>query len=148
MKTTKRFEEAITKLYKAFHEETLDSMNCKHCAVGNICNNSKNWGIYSNTAITTPEELKTGYSRVELNNIESYFLYGSIDIDNRLFLNNISNLDVEYGESTIEKQKELQFKGLCAVVKYLAELDNIPDPTDYSKLFETENNKAKYELIF
>ena len=148
MKTTKRFEEAVTKLYKAFHEGTLDAMDCRHCAVGNMCNNSRNWGDYTRSVSLTQEERKTGYSRVELNNIESYFLYGSIDIDNRLFLNNISNLDVEYGESTIEKQKELQFKGLCAVVKYLAELDNIPDPTDYSKLFETENNKAKYELIF
>ena len=68
MKTTKRFEEAITKLYKAFHEGTLDAMDCEHCAVGNMCDNSKKWGIYSQTEVTTLEELKTGYSKIELIN--------------------------------------------------------------------------------
>ena len=154
MKTTKRFEEAVTKLYKAFHEGTLDAMDCQHCAVGNLVG-SKNWVIHGipigeENRIVNCFENKTGYSRKELTIIEHIFIFGSKKGQNltKLFSNSISKSDVISFKKTEEEQKELQFKGLCAVIKYLAELDNIPDPTDYSKLFETENNEAKYELIF
>jgi len=36
MKTTERFEKAVSKLYNAFHENRLDASDCEHCAVGNI----------------------------------------------------------------------------------------------------------------
>jgi hypothetical protein len=140
MKTTKRFEEAITKLYKAFHDGTLELYDCLNCAVGNICNNTGEWydilrsskkgyNMYNNPLTkydicNMPNEiLKFGYSSFELATIEN------------IFANNCN-----CGNDN--------FKGLCAVVEYLAELDNIPNPMDYSKLFETENNTPKYELIF
>ena len=150
MKTTKRFEEAITKLYKAFHEGTLDAMDCKHCAVGNLVGH-ENWecGTYPKPLVFD-EGFKNNsdYTELELSTIERLFITGSLNFERRLFSNSISNNAVELGLRTKEEKKELQFKGLFAVIKYLAELDNIPDPTDYSKLFETENNEAKYELIF
>lgn len=156
MKTTERFENAVTKLYKAFHEGTLDALNCKYCAVGNICNNESFWAIATNNfkennLKTNSEYLddvdeylkKTGvgYSLIEIATIEKTFLValGFVIPFNEIIWS-------IFHENA--KDKEIQFKGLCAVIEYLAELDNIPNPMDYSKLFETENDKPKYELTF
>ena len=135
MKTTKRFENAVMKLYNAFHSNELKAMKCSACAVGNICDNTLSWSFRRNvifngnkfTSYVYEEEKdfkKNGYSISELVEIERIFLNENITIEN----------------------KETQFKGLCAVVEYLAELDNIPNPMDYSKLFETNNDKPIYEL--
>ena len=43
MHLTPRIEQAVTKLYKAFHNNTLHPECCKKCAVGNICNNLDFW---------------------------------------------------------------------------------------------------------
>ena len=48
METSKRLEEAIIKLYKAFHKNTLDPENCAACAVGNILDNHDSWKHLSN----------------------------------------------------------------------------------------------------
>lgn len=40
MKTTKRFDNAVTKLYNAFHNGELNAMDCTMCAVGNMCDNN------------------------------------------------------------------------------------------------------------
>lgn len=146
MKTTERFEKAVMKLYNAFHSNELNAMHCDACAVGNICNNSSNWddlGIFASSThwegdyqdyVTQEEKLiakevikETGYSEQELVQVEILFLNAC-----------------EYKKGT----KDQQFKGLCVVVEYLAELDNIPNPMDYTKLFETENEQPKYELNF
>lgn len=142
MKTTERFDNAVTKLYNAFHDGKLNAMHCSACAVGNICDNNYGWDYLPNFAATTyfkanPESSieeieygekvikKTGYSVYELVEIERIFL-----------------TSCEYGIGN----KEQHFKGLCAVVEYLCELDNIPNVIDYTKLFETENDKPKYQL--
>ena len=49
MKTTKRFEDAVTKLYTAFHEGKLDAFDCSACAVGNMLDNEGSWGNYIGT---------------------------------------------------------------------------------------------------
>jgi hypothetical protein len=143
MKLPIRLENAITKLYTAFHEGKLEAEDCQRCAVGNMCDgNGTWWNIiqsarpkgYDSYLVKCKMPLSfvplendvmkaTGYSSVELAKIESLFML-----------------------ETIEETKETQFKGLCAVVEYLCELDSIPNVMDYTKLFETENNKPKYEL--
>jgi len=138
MKTTERFENAVMKLYNAFHSNKLNANHCQMCAVGNICDNKSEWeyagdfytGYYKIASIEDEiygEELisKTGYSPNELVEVERLFMKAC-----------------EYKEGS----KDQQFKGLCAVVEYLAKLDNIPNPMDYTKLFETENDKPIYEL--
>jgi hypothetical protein len=151
MKTTKRFEDAVTKLYTAFHNGELDAMDCKHCAVGNMCNNSDEWiniGLHligSFYRISYDFINKTGYSNQELNKIEYIFIYGG---EKKLFLNNISNIDVRLGMQTKQEQLDLQFKGLCAVIEYLCKLDNIPNVLDFKCLFETEDNKPVNQLQF
>lgn len=145
MITTVRFDNAVSKLYKAFHEGTLKGIDCSACAVGNICDNSILWYPCVNSArpqdgLTIYEDsqkplkrkvvenstiIQTGYSGNQLAKVESLFLK-----------------EIMFGET-----KETQFKGLCAVVEYLCELDNIPNVMDYTKLFETENEQPKYQLI-
>jgi hypothetical protein len=146
MKTTERFEKAVSKLYNAFHQNRLNAYNCSACAVGNICGGNE-WVetevMYSRDLVSlegiknfvdTPNILNTNYSALELAQVENLFMFGS---------------RLEYGCKDIftsSDKKERQFQGLCSVVEYLSELDNIPNPMDYSKLFETENESAKYQL--
>jgi hypothetical protein len=146
MKTTKRFENAVMKLYNAFHENRLNGLKCEACAVGNMCDNDYRWNsdrdsIIANRNIPLNYQEKTGYSAFELRNIEYLFMMG-------LRVKKLGEIPDTPKWSNTDKDKDAQFKGLCAVVEYLAELDNIPNPMDYTKLFETENDKPIYELNF
>ncbi len=149
MKTTKRLENAITKLYKAFHSGELTYGDCKRCAVGNICDNNSDWVNVVNCGNTLPylkiksftttnkTIIKSGYSPHEIAKIEAYFGHGtySVPFDSNDFDNTAHKKDY--------------FKGLEAVIKYLCELDNIDNVMDYTSLFEyDENNKAKQILTF
>lgn len=144
MKTTPRFDSAVSKLYNAFHEKRLIGNDCTACAVGNMCDNSGSWFGAVDSArpelnmnyikitklplmknvVDNETIIKTGYSGNQLAMIETLFL---------------SEIDIVENEET-------QFKGLCKVVEYLCELDNIPNIMDYTRLFETENNQPKYQL--
>ena len=136
MKTTERFDKAVTKLYNAFHNGELNAVDCKACAVGNICDNTGEWRCYArfdtcdrriiiSSEILPKKISKYGYNKRELATIEMLFLKACG------FKKGID---------------EEQFNGLCAVIEYLCELDNIPNVMDYTKLFETKDNKPKYQL--
>jgi len=45
MKTTERFDNSVSKLYTAYHEDLLNAYNCSSCAVGTICNGNSDWSI-------------------------------------------------------------------------------------------------------
>lgn len=140
----KRFENAVMKLYNAFHENRLDLWDCQACAVGNMCDNDDRWmEVISGYRIAVNKRLKkekfnslrhnettkkTGYSIYDLSKIEALFIGASTDS----------------GKSAYHKDS--QFKGLCAVIEYLCELDNIPNIMDYTKAFETENDAPKFQL--
>ena len=47
MKTTKRLEKALIKLYNAYHNNRLNPEDCKACAVGNILDNFDSWKYLS-----------------------------------------------------------------------------------------------------
>lgn len=142
MKTTLRFENAVSKLYRAFHADELSAWDCTACAVGNICNNSGSWShirmlnddllisypLKKNWAPDTESVVEsTGYSAQELIKIELVFLKA-------------------IGAQSDGIDKDDQFKGLCAVVKYLCNLDGIPNIMDFTSLFETENDTPKRQL--
>jgi hypothetical protein len=143
MKTTKRFDAAIIKLYNAFHNGELEYYNCEKCAVGNMCNNTKDWSLKINFLVShyslkelekillnvehTEETLKTGYSIVELANIERLFMKSDYE----------KSLDI----------KKRQFIGLCSVIEYLCELDNIPNVKEIQSLFEIGTTKKLKEII-
>lgn len=133
-----RLENAITKLYTAFHEGKLNALDCRACAVGNICNNIGGWsqGGLNNRQFKNQHLEIAMYSSKELSIVETLFMYGVKNI--------WKEKEIWYAS---DNTKETQFKGLCAVVEYLCELDNIPNVMDYTKLFETENDKPKYALV-
>lgn len=141
MKTSERFTNAVTKLYNAFHKGELNAMDACCCAVGNICDNSDTWIFIAeyNMARFDRDGLtaikKTGYSVKEILNIEIKFMYGLL-WDEKL----------TGKENHNHKDEDGQFKGLCALVEYLCELEGIPNVMDYTILFETENNEPKYKL--
>ena len=149
MKTSSRFESAIKKLYNAFHDNTLNPECCKQCAVGNILNNTESWKFLSDEHGSTNlnyigkvhqslGRTFNGYSPIELLTIESVFLKACG-----------YTLPLHYKNEKPQNvtDKNILFKGLCAVIEYLCRLDGIKNIMDYSKLFEiTENSTPKYEF--
>jgi len=149
MKLTPRLEHAITKLYTAFHQGELNPECCHHCAVGNICDNRDTWKHLTEQHGTTQlsrlgrlneafgRKVK-GYLPSELLTIEAVFLQGCG-----------YTLPFKRSDRTVDPQnKEVQFKGLCAVVEYLCHLDGLDNVMDVSRLFEFENDRPKYALSF
>ena len=141
MKTTKRFDKAVTKLYTAFHEGTLNAFRCQACAVGNIVGHG-NWFGFSGCGLEDGKFNKNTSNHFEYPN-DSYYSPKELREIEYLFLN-AWNGDCKLNGY----DKERQFKGLSAVVEYLCELDRIPNVMDYTCLFEVEDNKPKYELQF
>ena len=141
MEHSNRFTQAVTKLYNAFHKGELRASDCTKCAVGNICDNTSGWAYLSKSfgsgllseneeeiAIGIEFTHETGYSPLEIVTIEKVFLDGC-----------------EWNGFNYNNQDN-QYRGLCAVIEYLCELEGIPKVMDYSKLFETENSEPKYKL--
>lgn len=139
MNTSVRFENAIKKLYTAFHNNTLNPEDCKQCAVGNILDNKDSWKhltdlhgsaklnyvgmVHQNLGRTF-----NGYSPLELLKIEAAFLVGC---GYRLGKSYCYKPD-------LNKDKTVLFNGLCEVVTVLCQLDKINDVMDYSSLFKFE----------
>lgn len=127
MQTSARFNNAINKLYKAFHNNTLDPEDCKQCAVGKILDNISQWEYLSEKHGTTRlsyigilnQNLGrrfNGYSPIELLQIETAFLKGcgyKFINNNRLY------------KPKNTKKIDILFNGLSAVVAELCHLDNI-----------------------
>ncbi len=135
----KRFTDAVGKLYDAYHNNLLEELDCSKCAVGNICNGSDLWydavrWNYTLVGKTKKVIEKTGYTVMELRNIESLFMHGI------MFTTDHNKKAAEW--SCDEDSKYRDFKGLCAVIEYLCELDNIPNITSYQSLF----NPKKVEV--
>ncbi len=143
MKTTPRFENAIKKLYKAFHDNTLNPECCKQCAVGNILDNTDSWKHlsdfhgslelnYVGKVHQTLGRKFNGYSPLELLKIEATFLKAcGFQIPLNYKNEKPQNLS----------DKDILFNGLSDTIAILCELDGIPDVMDYQRLFEVESNK-------
>lgn len=136
MKTTKRFDRAVEKLYNAFHNGQLHPECCKHCAVGNILDNTDAWKHLSDAHGSL--ELNyvgkvnegfgkrfNGYSPSELLQIEAAFLKGC---GYGLPLTISTRPDGPQND-------DMLFDGLCSAVAKLCQLDGHPDVLDYSSLF-------------
>lgn len=148
MMKSPRFKQAITKLYNAFHNGTLHPECACQCAVGNICDNYDAWkhlsdhhgSLQLNYIGIVNEKLGKrlfGYLPSELLRIEQAFLQGcgyQLPLKHHHF------------KPVNPQDKNIQFDGLCAAITVLCKLDGIADITNYSKLFETENQQAKYDL--
>jgi len=139
MNTSIRFENAIKKLYTAFHNKTLNPEDCKQCAVGNILDNKDSWkyltDLHGSTKLNyvglVHQNLGrtfNGYSPLELLKIEAAFLAGC---GYRLSNSYCYKPD-------LISDKTILFNGLCEVVSVLCQLDEIDDVMEYSSLFQFE----------
>lgn len=138
MATSERFENAIAKLYNAFHTNQLNPECCNHCAVGNICDNTDTWKNLTDAHGSTKLNYVgivnenfgrrfNGYKPSELLQIEAAFLTGC---GYSLPLNQNSK------KPTDTDCKNMLFDGLCAVVTFLCHLEEIPDIMDCEGLFD------------
>ena len=150
MKTSPRLEQAISKLYSAFHSDSLNPECCKTCAVGNILNNTDIWkhltdghGSLKLSYVGKVNEALgkklNGYTPFELLQIESAFLKGC---GYKLPLSHKTNKLVD------RNSKEVMFNGMCEAVAVLCKLDGISNVMDYSRLFDFEDNQPVNELAY
>lgn len=145
MRISGRMEQAIQKLYSAFHNGNLNPDCCLQCAVGNICDNRDFWkhftDFHGSVKLNYVGKVNeafgkkfNGYSPLDLLKIEAEFLAGcgySIPIDRR-------------GKNAeIIITKEILFQGLSKVVSFLCVLDGVPDVMDCSQLFNYKLNDNK-----
>lgn len=149
MTTPHRFEQAIKKLYVAFHENKLRPECCQQCAVGNILDNREDWkhltdhhGSMELNYIGKVHEIMgrkfNGYSPSELLKIEAVFLQACG-----------YKLPLNHGNKNPRniQDKDVLFNGLNEVITFLRELDGIKNIMDYTKLFEFENDKPTHNLM-
>lgn len=136
MKHSKRFTNAVTKLYNAFHNGELLFGNCAKCAVGSIVGHDR-WFMNSPSKVWRGvfKEIDKCYVN---NNDSGYFVEELYEVE-KIFI-------LAFDDYTQVNDKERQFKGLCAVIEYLCELEGIPNVMYYTCLFEYDDNKAKHEL--
>lgn len=148
MKTPERLEQALVKLYKAFHNNELNPEDCAACAVGNILDNHDSWKHLSNDhgslelnyIGTVHQRLGrrfNGYTPKELLQIEKVFLEACG------FQTPLCHYNSKPNNPT---DKEVLFNGLNAVVSLLCKLDNVPDVMEYAKLFEYEDDYPVYKI--
>ena len=148
MKTTKRLEAALIKLYNAYHANRLNPEDCTACAVGNILDNHDRWkhlsdqhgSLQLNYVGKVHQNLGrkfNGYSPQEILQIEKVFL------DSCGFKTPLCHYNAKPKNPT---SQEVLFDGLCNVVELLCNLDGIPYILDYSKLFEQEDGEPVYHL--
>ena len=148
MSTSPRLDNALKKLYKAFHENTLHPECCKQCAVGNILDNTDSWKYFSDNhgslvlnyvGLVNQNFGKRfgGYTPLELLKIESEFLKGC---GYTLPLNRNGK------KPQNPTDKETLFKGLCKTIEFLCQLDGVENVMDYSKLLE-QKSKRQFNYI-
>ncbi|NNC49757.1 MAG: Na(+)-translocating NADH-quinone reductase subunit F [Flaviramulus sp.] len=149
MKTSKRFDKAISKLYTAFNSNKLIPDCYKHCAVGSILDNTDSWKHLSdhhgslklNYVGNVHQRIGrnfNGYSPIELLKIEATFLEACG-----------YQLPLHYKNEKPKNptDKNVLFKGLSDVIKLLCEMDCISNVMDYTKLFQLKNDKPTYEIM-
>ena len=148
MKTSIRLEQAIQKLYTAFHNNTLNPECCMQCAVGNILDNTDSWKHLSDTHGSLKLNYVgrvhqnlgrhfNGYSPFELLKIEATFLKAcGFQIPLHHKNEKPKNLT----------DKAILFEGLSAVIPFLCELDGVSNVMDYTKLFEYKKQDAPFEI--
>jgi len=133
-----RLENAIQKLYTAFHNNTLHPEYCHSCAVGNIMEQKEAWqhltDVHGSLQLNYVGRVHQnfgrkfqGYTPMELLQIEAIFLKACGYV-----------LPLKKGSARPHnpKDRDILFNGLSAVVRYLCDLDQISDVMDCSALFD------------
>lgn len=148
MSTSYRLDQALQKLYKAFHSNQLYPECCLQCAVGNILDHTDSWKHLSdhhgslklNYLGLVHQNLGrkfNGYTPLELLRIEASFLEGC---GYSLPLHHLGKRPKN------PQNKEILFNGLCSTVALLCALDHTDNVMDYYKLFELVNDQPRYVI--
>lgn len=136
---TSRFESAIKKLYKAYHNQTLNPECCRQCAVGNILDNRDSWKHLSdkhgslklNYVGLVHQRIGrrfNGYTPKELLLIEATFLEACG-----------FKIPLHYqNEKPNTTENDALFDGMCAVIELLCKLDGIPNIMDYKLMLRID----------
>ncbi len=143
MKTSYRLEQAISKLYKAFHSNELNPECCFQCAVGNILDNKDIWknlsdqhgSLQLNYVGLVNQNFGrkfNGYTPLELLNIEAKFLKGC---GYSIPLNRLGT------KPKNPRDKDILFNGLCETIAFLCALDGVDNVMAYYELFELGMNQ-------
>ena len=149
MKTSKRFDIAITKLYNAFHDGSLHPECAQRCAVGNICDNKDSWKHFSDDHGSTRLNYVglvnqnfgkrfNGYTPIELLQIEAAFLKGcgySLPFRH----------DGQRPENPSDSR--IQFNGLCKAIILMCQLDGFKNVMDISQLLNYNIEEEKTQLV-
>lgn len=144
-----RLEQALNKLYTAFHKGSLNPKCCNHCAVGNICDNTDTWKHLTNEhgsmALNQLGRLNELFNR----RINGYLPSELITVE-AIFLSACGyKMPFRRSDKSVDpKDKEAQFNGLCAVVAYLCELDGVDNVMKITQLFEYEKEQPAFDLKF
>ncbi len=145
MNLPKRLEVAINKLYSAFHNNELNPECCYKCAVGNILDNKDAWknltdrhgSMDLNYLGRVHQNLGrkfNGYSPLELLQMEAVFLKAcGYSIPFGRFGNKPKN----------KLNKDILFQGLCAIVEFLCQIDDVENVMDYSEIFDYHKPSSK-----
>ena len=148
MDTSKRLDQAINKLYLAFHNNTLHPECCKNCAVGNILDNRDSWKHLSDSHGSLRLNYVgmvhqnfgrkfNGYSPMELLQIEAVFLSGC---------GYVLPLNQNNARPKNPTDNEVLFQGLSDTIAFLCKLDGVENIMDHSKLFEFKEEKSPYTI--
>jgi len=143
MKTSDRFNNAISALVKGFFNETLSKGSCTACAVGNICGGDASlanvfmtaWGQqdfypHAYNGMTKDVIDATGYSWKDLAKVELAFETSSLIYGG------------DYHKHTKEEIMQDQYNGLMSVVEVLCKIEGI-DTEETKEMFSyrIEENK-------
>lgn len=141
---SERYNNAIKRLYSAYVEGRLNPMDCKKCAVGNICNNTSRWQDF----ICLKGEVCTGSSLVEFNEYMrlNNAPYSGIELRNieRIYMSGCrlgGRIDIEIDKSCLLREKRpdhLNLRALLLVIDYLGELEGFTERKDIKDLFESK----------
>ena len=145
MKGTKRFDEAIKKLYTAFYNKDLNPEDCTACAVGNILDRRDFWKYLSDdhgslqlNYVGQFHEMRgktfNGYLPSELLQIEQAFLEGC-------------GYELPYRHNHKKPKNPTDsavlFNGLCGVVALLCRLDGLVNVLEYQNLFDLSRQPSR-----
>ena len=167
-----RFENAVKKLYNAYHSDELAKGDCTKCAVGIICDNNTSWrsifitSMEKNHQQQYPERYNskafglakqviddTGYTWRQLAKVEHSFEINTtietLGSNNKREMKFFSNNRIEFIDYNYDLLKGDQAVGLRAVMVVLCKIEKIKNVSDYKNLFDTSlNHKQLFNNLF
>ena len=125
----KRFYSAVDKLMNAFLIGKVTHGDMCSCAVGTLCGGDDSWHHlrFCGSKIGIDKTDKTGYSPVEIFEIEKYFECRDIS----------AYQNGGWGEALLNNENDVDgFKGLCNVFDYLTSIEDWSDEEQQVNLVE------------